>query len=96
MKVQTLKIRRYLCQSSKPGGHTAAAKIEDSMYLGEYATVMDAEMLGIALVWKHHSRVVTDSHGAIGRITVPTSKVVDRTRGHKSAGRRNKRLVLYL
>ena len=36
--------------------------------LGKLATVMDAEMVGIAMVWRHHKTVAADSQGAIGRI----------------------------
>ena len=54
--------------SSRRGGHTAAATTKDTWYLGEMATVMDAEVLGIAMGWAKAKRVATDSHGAIGRI----------------------------
>ena len=36
---------------SRRDSHTAAATNTDTWYLGETATVMDAEMLGIAMGW---------------------------------------------
>ena len=53
---------------SRREGHTAAATTKDSWYLGEMATVMDAEMLGIAMGWRRAKKTATDSQGAIGRI----------------------------
>ena len=53
---------------SRLEGHTVAATISQSEYLRKFATVMDAEMLGIALAWKHHKTVAADSQGAIERI----------------------------
>ena len=53
---------------SRRDGHTAAATTRDSRYLGTVATVMDAEMPGIAMGWARGKRVTTDSQGAIGRI----------------------------
>ena len=53
---------------SRRAGHTAAATTKDTWYLGETATVMDAEMLGVAMGWSKAKRVATDSQGAIGRI----------------------------
>ena len=38
-------------------------------YLGRYATVMDAEMLAVAMGWELGDLVITDSQAAIGRIT---------------------------
>ena len=49
-------------------GQIAAATTRDTWYLGITATVMDAEMLGIAMRWSKSTKVCTDSQGAIGRI----------------------------
>ena len=53
---------------SRIDGQTAAATITEATFLGRYATVMDAEMLAIAIGWEIGSKVITDSQGAIGRI----------------------------
>ena len=45
---------------------TAAATITKAEYLGRYATVMDAEMLAIAMGWELGHTVITDSQAAIG------------------------------
>ena len=47
-------------------GAAAGATAEGSLFLGELATVMDAEMVGIAGVWREGYRVVaSDSQAAI-------------------------------
>ena len=38
------------------------------LYLGQVATVMDAEMLGVAVGWEQTKKVATDSQATIGRI----------------------------
>ena len=45
---------------------TAAATITKAEYLGRYATVMDVEMLAIAMGWDLGHTVITDSQAAIG------------------------------
>ena len=50
---------------SKREGHTAAAATRDTRYLGTGATVMDAEMLGMAIGWSKSKQVATDSQGGI-------------------------------
>ena len=47
---------------------TAVATITNATFLGRYATVMDAEMLAIAMGWELGKTVITDSQAAIGRI----------------------------
>ena len=49
-------------------GRTAAATITSGEYLGRYATVMDAEMLAVALGWELGDTLITDSQAAIGMI----------------------------
>lgn len=53
---------------SRREGHRAAATTHEMWYLGELATVMDAEMLGIEMGCSKAKQVATDSQGAIGRI----------------------------
>ena len=53
---------------SRRDGHTAAATTKKGLYLGEVATVMDAEMLGVAMGWEKSKKVATDSQASIGRI----------------------------
>ena len=57
-----------MCKKKKKEGHTAAATTRDIWYLGTMATVMDAEMLGIAMGWSKQKKVATGSQGGIGRI----------------------------
>ena len=45
---------------------TAAATITVSKYLGRFATVMDAELLGVAMAWRLSETAITDSQAAIG------------------------------
>ena len=53
---------------SRMEGHTAAATAENGIWLGALATVMDAEMLGIAGAWEEGYRVVaSDSQAAVRR-----------------------------
>ena len=51
---------------SRIEGQTAAATITRATFLGRYATVMDVEMLAIAMGWEIGNTVITDSQGAIG------------------------------
>ena len=53
---------------SRLDGQTTAATIMEATFLGRYATVMDAEMLAIAMGWRLGNTVCTDSEAAIGRI----------------------------
>ena len=54
---------------SRVDGAAAAGTTEDAVYLGEQATVMDAEMLGVHLAMsKGFSKIALDSQGAISRI----------------------------
>ena len=53
---------------SRINGQTAAATIRKASFLGWYATVMDAELLAIAMGWELGTTVITDSQAAIGRI----------------------------
>ena len=53
---------------SRRDRHTAAATTKKGFYLGQVATVMDAEMLGVAMGWEQSKKVATDSQAAIGRI----------------------------
>jgi len=48
---------------------TAATTRLRWLYLGQYATVMDAEEAGIMLAWETADRVALDSQGAIARVT---------------------------
>ena len=49
---------------SRREGHTAAATTKDTWYLVELATVMDAEISGIAIGWFRAQKVAADSQGA--------------------------------
>ena len=48
---------------------TAAATRSESLLFGQYATVMDAEEVGVMLVWKGADSAALDSQGAITRIS---------------------------
>ena len=49
-------------------GVTGGATAEGGIYLGEYATVMDAEMLGIARAWEEgYNTIASDTQAAIRR-----------------------------
>jgi len=53
---------------SRIGGRAAAATAEGSIYLGSLATVMDAELLGIAGAWEEgYPEVKSDSQAAVKR-----------------------------
>lgn len=53
---------------SRRDGAAAAANRREATYFGKYATVMDAELLGICLCWeKGQKTVALDSQGAIAR-----------------------------
>ena len=57
---------------SKLEGVAASVTRTHGVCLGELGTVMDAEMLGIALAWENGKRVVVlDSQGAIQRTLTP-------------------------
>lgn len=62
---------------SRGEGHTAAATIGEHFYLGRYATVADAELLGMAMAWKLSTTVGLDSTAAID-IANKLLKIVDR------------------
>lgn len=47
---------------------SAGATRSKDLFLGRYATVMDAEEFGVTLAWATADRVVLDSKGAIARI----------------------------
>jgi len=52
--------------ASRIAGVAAAATPEAGIYLGGYATVMDADMFGIAGAWEEqYRRVASDSQAAI-------------------------------
>ena len=54
---------------SRLEGAAAAATTEQATYLGEHATVMDAEMLGVHMaITAGHSYIALDSEGAINRL----------------------------
>ena len=53
---------------SSINGHTAAIIIKEKFYFGPTAKVMDAEMLGLAMAWRHHNQVAMESQGTIVRI----------------------------
>ena len=50
------------------GGLTSAATITQAIFLERYATVMDVEMLAVAMGWEILDTVITDSQAAIGKI----------------------------
>ena len=56
-----------ISEGSRRDGHTAAGTTKKGFYLGQVATVIDAEMLGVAMGWEQSKRVLTDSQVAIGR-----------------------------
>jgi len=65
---QPLEERVGYTDGSRMGGQAAAATAEGSIFLGTLATVMDAEMLGIAGAWEEGYTVVkSDSQAAIKR-----------------------------
>jgi len=53
---------------SRIGGRAAGANREEGLYLGEWATVADAEEVGVMLSWEHSNVVALDSQGVIQRI----------------------------
>ena len=72
-KIQGLKVLESVeegvyTDGSRIHGRTAAATITTAEYLGRYATVMDAELLAVAMRWELGDTVITDSQAAIGRI----------------------------
>ena len=73
------KIPRLIVREATEGGvypdgrrmenQTAASTITRGEILRRYTTVMDAEMLAVAMGWEMGELVITDSQAAIGRIT---------------------------
>ena len=53
---------------SRVEGRAAGATRERGQYLGEWATVADAEELGVLLAWERKDVVALDSYGVIQRI----------------------------
>jgi len=53
---------------SRMEGRAAGATRTEGLYLGEWATVADAEEVGVMLAWENHSVVALDSQGVIQRI----------------------------
>ena len=51
-----------------PTGRAASATRARGLYLGEWATVADAEEVGVLLAWEDCGRVVLDSQGVIQKI----------------------------
>lgn len=51
-------------------GIAAGATMTEGLYLGRFATAMDAgaEQLAVALVWETAQAVALDSRGAISRV----------------------------
>jgi len=50
------------------GGGAAGAARTRGLYLGEWATVADAEEVGVLLAWENYDRVALDSQWVIQRI----------------------------
>jgi len=64
-------------------GRAAGATRSRGVYLGEWATVADAESAGVMLAWEEHNTVALDSQGVIQRIwnlqfTQPRSWIEER------------------
>lgn len=53
---------------SKMEGRAAGAPRERGYYLGEWATVADAEEIGVLMTWENSDMVALDSQGVIQRI----------------------------
>jgi len=53
---------------SRMEGRAAGATRSKEIYLGEWATVADAEEAGVMLAWEEHNTVALDSQGVIRRI----------------------------
>ena len=53
---------------SRMDNRAAAATTKRAEYLGEMATVADAEELGVSMAWEEHDVVALDSKGVIQRI----------------------------
>ena len=70
--------KKVFTDGSRLDGQTAAATITNATFLGRYATVMDAEMLAIAMGWELGDTVITDSQASIGRVQ---SLQLERPRG---------------
>ena len=55
---------RLYSDGSSLEGQTAAPTIKQGVFLRRYATVMDAEMLAIAMGWEIGDTVLTGQHAA--------------------------------
>lgn len=53
---------------SRADGRAAGATRKKGLYLGEWATVTDAEEVGVLLGWENSNVVALDSQGVIQRI----------------------------
>jgi len=53
---------------SRMEGRAAGATRQEGLYLGEWATVADAEEVGVMLSWENSNTVALDSQGVIQRI----------------------------
>jgi len=53
---------------SRANGRAAGATRTRGLYLGEWATVADAEGVGVLLAWEDYDRVALDSQGVVQRI----------------------------
>ena len=53
---------------SRADGRAAGATRTRGLYLGEWATVADAEEVGVLLAWEDCDRVVLDSQGVIQKM----------------------------
>ena len=66
------RVEEYSDGSRAAGAHgdmvTAAATRTEGMFLGRYATVMDAEEAGMMMAWKTADCVALDRKGCIARI----------------------------
>ena len=61
-------------------GYAVGAKIGEGFWLANMATVMDAEMIGIARVWQYADVVAADTQAVVGRIA-QLKEMRDRGRG---------------
>ena len=72
--VENTPERGVYTDGSRLDGRTAAATITSPTFVGRYATVMDAEMLAIAMGWQLGSAVSTDSQAVIGNLQLDPPK----------------------
>ena len=72
VKIKICELREHEVEEWSDGcrmdGKAAAATEKRGMYLGEWATVADAEELGVLLAWEESDVVALDSQGVIQRI----------------------------